>query len=85
MPEEEYVPPRGERLEGKVAVVTGAGVERTGAGGSAAPADGTVAFIRENGGEAANYNSVADYAEVEETIPSSLPFDGSAAPFIPTD
>ncbi len=94
---DEYIPPRGNRLEGKVAIVTGSGrgigrahaiamaaegakvvvndpgVERTGAGGSAAPADDTVAFIRENGGEAvANYNSVADYAEAGQIIRTAV-------------
>ena len=94
---DEYIPPRGNRLAGKVAIVTGSGrgigrahaialaaegamvvvndpgVERTGAGGSAAPADDTVAFIRENGGEAvANYNSVADYEEAGQIVRTAL-------------
>ena len=94
---DEYIPPRGSRLAGKVAIVTGSGrgigrahaialaaegarvvvndpgVERTGAGGAAAPADDTVAFIRENGGEAvANYNSVADYGEAGQIIRTAM-------------
>ena len=95
---DEYIPPRGNRLAGKVAVVTGSGrgigrahaiaprcrrcarvvvndpgVERTGAGGTTAPADDTVAFIRENGGEAvANYNSVADYEEAGKIIRTAI-------------
>jgi len=94
---EDYIPPRGSRLEGKVAIVTGAGrgigrahaialaaegakiivndpgVERNGSGGTIAPADEVVSFIRENGGDAtANYNSVADYQEAEQIIASAL-------------
>ena len=94
---DEYIPPRGNRLAGKVAIVTGSGrgigrahaialaaegarvvvndpgVERTGSGGDSAPADDTVAFIRENGGEAvANYNSVADYDEAGQIIRTAL-------------
>ena len=94
---DEYIPPRGDRLAGKVAIVTGSGrgigrahaialaaegamvvvndpgVERTGAGGTTGPADDTVAFIRENGGEAvANYNSVADHEGAGQIIRTAL-------------
>jgi NAD(P)-dependent dehydrogenase (short-subunit alcohol dehydrogenase family) len=94
---EDYIPPKGNRLEGKVAVVTGSGrgigrahaialaaqgarvvvndpgVERDGAGGTAAPADEVVAFIKENGGEAtANYNSVADFTQAAQIIQTAI-------------
>ena len=59
--------------EGAKVVVNDIGVERTGTGGSVAPADAVVAAIRENGGEAvASYDSVADYDAAGRIVQTAL-------------
>jgi NAD(P)-dependent dehydrogenase (short-subunit alcohol dehydrogenase family) len=59
--------------QGAKVVVNDIGVNKEGDGGSGAPADETVAMIKENGGEAvANYDSVADFKAASRIIEQAV-------------